>query len=676
MSKNEFKKGIEAAAKANIDFMNKQAEATAEVGKRVIQKIDELGHIVEIILDDLNSQEKKELYNLQSAHDIAAMDKNEREVLASTLFTLISKYEQNNDNQKEYYFAVKNHLGVTDVSPDFDLSLIENVDSRNDAKAMYQTVCEFLFLNNADTYFLEEFEEELSYFGISRKASKEILDSILKVYDILGLRGIVEHYIPAENDEVLPDHYGLLSPVKSEQIIEKNNNTFAEGTETEFENVKVIIKSQMFIDGKVTFKNCIIEFEVNENFAVALRKTGEAQFLDCEFVSTTVAKFWVISLIGKCTMKDCLFNSLNYVYGNENQCNRAFIGLNSDSRKHETALLTIDHCHITGCEGSFISGDGNANYDNFKLVMINSKVDNHTGNFLMGRFADRGNDTGFFLQNCKFENVAIYKKEKEHYEREREHKSRRFELDHDYFDYVNSNYLSFIYTNEAGIICEDCTFASIEESTIYSPCGYWSGKTFIKNCSFVKCNFDEANDRFPVKSSTGQLSGVITNCSFIEIGGVGSPGYKNCLFCFAGGGSWQNNAKVSVSNCTFSNIQGKIKISYGSIEHCTFQDSKINITIEGETGSNNVLSEANDLVFNNCTAIVNEDILNPQVCFLSAKKSAQSDKDQECVSFNGCKFNDCKTQGKYITITEDCIYGIFDRRKTFKPGRESGTVIK
>lgn len=201
MSKKDFKRGVEAAISANTAFMHKQAEATAELGKRIVQKIDAQGQIIDVILDTLNAQEKKELYDLQSEYDIADLGQNEKEVLASYLLTLISERGQDTENQKEYYFAVKKHLGVTDVSPELDLALVENVDSRAELKAMLQTVCEFLFLKTGDDSFLEQFDEEISYFGLNQKVICQIVEPIKKIYDILGVRGIVEHYIPVEGEK-------------------------------------------------------------------------------------------------------------------------------------------------------------------------------------------------------------------------------------------------------------------------------------------------------------------------------------------------------------------------------------------------------------------------------------------------------------------------------------------
>lgn len=81
MSKKDFKQGVEAAVSANTAFMHKQAETTAELGKRIVQKIDAQGRIIDVIIDTLNDQKKKVLCDLQSEYDIADLGKNEKEVL-------------------------------------------------------------------------------------------------------------------------------------------------------------------------------------------------------------------------------------------------------------------------------------------------------------------------------------------------------------------------------------------------------------------------------------------------------------------------------------------------------------------------------------------------------------------------------------------------------------------
>lgn len=194
MSKKDYYKGIETATKANESFMRKQAKATEELGKRVINRIDEQGEVIDVILDDLSKDEMAKLYGIQKSDDISTLDENEKYLLVSYLLTLISSYGQDTDIQKKYYFAVKRFLGVAEPSKDLDLTYIENVDSKTDSKMMFRTVCEFLFLKNANFDFLEIYDDELSYFGQNRRIVNEITSSINDVYRLLGIDGFLEHY--------------------------------------------------------------------------------------------------------------------------------------------------------------------------------------------------------------------------------------------------------------------------------------------------------------------------------------------------------------------------------------------------------------------------------------------------------------------------------------------------
>lgn len=316
MSSKDFKRGVSAAIKANTDFMHKQAEATAELGKRIVQKIDEQGQIIDVILDTLNEQEKKELYDLQSEYDIASLGQNEKEVLASFLLTLISKHNQDNDEQKDYYFAVKKHLKVTNVSDDLNLAVVENVDSRSELKAMFQTVCEFLFLKNGDTSFLNEFENELEYFGLTSKTIKEIIFSIEKVYNLLGLRGIVEHYILAEaepapiNEEIhlvldweADRDFCLQNGIEidfSKQIVISDNSP----KNIIYKNFPTLRSSYR---DSISFENC--KFENCKNVSICAPIIRNCVFEKCEYVD--IDDYY--GEIGSIHIIDCVFDNINYI---------------------------------------------------------------------------------------------------------------------------------------------------------------------------------------------------------------------------------------------------------------------------------------------------------------------------------------------------------------------------
>ena len=332
MSKKDFKRGVEAAISANTVFMHKQAEATAELGKRIVQKIDEQGKIIDVILDTLNTQEKKELYNLQSAYDIAALGENEKEVLVSYLLTLIAKYGQDSQQQKDYYFAVKQHLGVTDACPNFDLSLVENVDSKSELKAMLQTVCEFLFLKTGDMSFLEEFENEIDCFGLSHKVIREIGESIEPIYATLGLRGIVEHYIPAEKE------------IDSPQLEETSKCVVLDwGADKEFCLQNGVEEDLLGRIKLVATRNCIVR-----NFSSI--NIESASLIDCVFENCDDIN------IEESYVTNCEFKNIGFYFINSTKISQSKF-YEANCNREDEALFSLEDVEID-----------NATFENIKLT--------------------------------------------------------------------------------------------------------------------------------------------------------------------------------------------------------------------------------------------------------------------------------------------------------------------
>ncbi len=638
MGTKDYMRGVETAARANVDFMKKQAAATEELGKRIIKKIDEQGEIIDVILDALNSQEKKELYALQNTYDIAGLGENEKEVLASILLTLISSYGQDTENQKNYYFAVKKYLGVTDVSPDFDLSLVENVDSRSDLKAMYKTVCEFLYIKSGEFTFLYEFEEELGYFGLSPKVAREIGEQILKIYNVLGLRGIVEHYVPVNpEDEEVPEHYGLIMPLEGRLVIDDSNRDIVEGEEKNYENLSIIITKQLHVYGKAIFKNCEIKLDYDGKVAILVSgRNSEATFLDCEFKASKQAKSSMLSVSGKCVFRDCLFSDVKYRYGMHNdvfkyddgeafEYNSAFVDVDGSE---ETARLIVEHCHVEGCIGTFINADGNHFGKNFNIVMQNCMVNNHTDNFLFARYADRGSDTGVKIINTIFNDVEIG--------------------EHEDFYGTLSDKTEFIVVVETSFTCVDNHFENVNKTLFNLDNLFSFGSYNIRGCKFLNCKL------------ALKLIGAINECEFNNVTKVVFGNIVESL-----------NSITTISNSTFRNVDGNITLEYGKIENCTFYDSKMVLDIVGKPkGEQRYVSEACNLTFVNCTAYTE---LLEIPCLLRAK--SYCDNEGNAVDFVGCKFKNCKTAGKYIN-TDITTYGWFDRKKILTVGTEYRTSIE
>ena len=78
MSVNDFVRGTESQARAHYAFMRKQGEATAELGKRIIKKIDQLGNVVDVLIDALSQQEMEQIFGVCSSLDIGTLDQSEQ----------------------------------------------------------------------------------------------------------------------------------------------------------------------------------------------------------------------------------------------------------------------------------------------------------------------------------------------------------------------------------------------------------------------------------------------------------------------------------------------------------------------------------------------------------------------------------------------------------------------
>lgn len=195
MAIRDFNKGMEAGAKPFEEKFKKQSQDFEKVAQNINQKLDDINFTNDSIIDDLNSIEKKRLYDLNTIIDIAKLGDDEKELLMADLYTLANLTDQITEYQQDFLRSVKNYLNVKNVQTSIDLSTIENIENINDQKAILQVVMEFLFLKSGDFDFLEELQEEIfDYFSINKKGYNEIRTCIIRVYKATGFEGISEKY--------------------------------------------------------------------------------------------------------------------------------------------------------------------------------------------------------------------------------------------------------------------------------------------------------------------------------------------------------------------------------------------------------------------------------------------------------------------------------------------------
>ena len=235
MSVNDFIRGTESQARAHYAFMRRQGEATAELGKRIIQKIDQLGNIVDVLIDELNQQELECVFGICSSMDIGMLDSSDQIKLLSYLTAMTTRRGQKAQQQIDYFFAVKRYLNLGNVADTIDFNAVAELDlSRSELKAFLECVCEFLFLKNGTKDFLNTFKEELDCFGFNDKIIDEIVSTIEKTYNFFGVQGIIQHYSlePIKREEEKKEKLRIPFFEKDFAIIydgkEKNHGKYAE----------------------------------------------------------------------------------------------------------------------------------------------------------------------------------------------------------------------------------------------------------------------------------------------------------------------------------------------------------------------------------------------------------------------------------------------------------------
>lgn len=201
MFNRKYKKGMADAAKAYEAFGKKQEDAINHVlmevrqGKREMEKVlQEFNGNIDGLYDYLQSKEKASLYTIYTPFDIKELEEAERLFLVGALYRLAMD-KVPTENQQNYLRAVQKYLDVKDVPFGVDLMAIENVEDLSVQKAMLQTVMEFLYLQDEESYDATELQQDfLDTFSVNMKGRKEIVDRIELLYTATGAQGLAEKY--------------------------------------------------------------------------------------------------------------------------------------------------------------------------------------------------------------------------------------------------------------------------------------------------------------------------------------------------------------------------------------------------------------------------------------------------------------------------------------------------
>lgn len=201
MFNKKYKKGMADAAKAYEDFGKKQENAIEAVLQEVRQgntnisdAVQSLKGNVDNLYSYLKSKEKADLYSVYTPFDIKNLDENERLFLVGALLRLTMD-KTPTEEQQNYLRSIQKYLEIKEPPFGVDLTAIENIENINVQKAIYQSVLEYLILQEGDSYDETELQQEfLDSFNLNPKNRLSIAEHVEVLYSATGALGLAEKY--------------------------------------------------------------------------------------------------------------------------------------------------------------------------------------------------------------------------------------------------------------------------------------------------------------------------------------------------------------------------------------------------------------------------------------------------------------------------------------------------
>lgn len=496
MSTQDFKKGMVAASNVFAEKEEQLKDANNRVVEKVSEKIDSVGSVINIVIDDVERQdniltsiEKKRLYDLNTIIDIKEhLDESEQEFLLALLFELSD--DQNNENQKHFIRSVKAYLEIKEHQTSADISCVENIQKVSSQKAILQTIMEFLFLKNENFDFFEESTELFDCFNVNKKTITEIRVKIQEIYNATGSLGLSEKYGYVAIEENIEEELKHIEESAQEiELTEHKIDSILNIGESEtktFKNKIIHISAFINCKGILEFENCIIYYnKTHASDEIILSENATLKFTNCQIECKGIDESPFIKgesnniiLFINCELVNCSY----------------FVKTDSDS------VFAIEGCNIINPSKEFLDAniiDGKIIDSTIEFVQIdaeneNSTIEDSSFDFFVSR--NYKNNASFLVKNCKVTSTIPFNPE--------EKSSNLFYLD-------NATYENCSFTDITGRIINGNNIQIINSEfnnceSIFSS----QGKYAINECRFENCT--------NILSAISSDEGTIMNCQFIN----------------------------------------------------------------------------------------------------------------------------------------------------------------
>lgn len=325
MSTKDFKQGMVAGAKPFGDKLDQLANVSEKAVSDIQEGIDGVNEVVNVVLDDLSAQEKKRIYDLDEATDISNLEDDEKEFLVAVLTELANSVPMVTDLQRKYIISVCSTVGIAAPQVSLNLACIENIENMRTQKILLRHVMEFFYIGCQDYEFLDEYDDLIfCYFSVNKRGVNEIITTIDRIYNAMGIEGLANRYTFVAGYEELVEEDASEEEINSEDSISEKiidpslyekielSGIISVQDPTEYCQKNIRLDAVFSVNSDLLFKNCTISITSAASFNV----TGTITFQNCEITCETEREKenYIISTLddAKLILNNCVLHQVKW----------------------------------------------------------------------------------------------------------------------------------------------------------------------------------------------------------------------------------------------------------------------------------------------------------------------------------------------------------------------------
>ena len=238
--KKEYKRGMADAAEVASQKFDEVDKAIGNVSDNLKTGIDNLQGDVNSIHDTLESDAREKLFDLVDELDIREdLNEDTKWFMISMLYSL-GQMVQTSEAQKHYLRALTAYLKIEKSPQTIDVTKVINIDDREESRAIYTAVIEYLYLRSGELSFLSDnqYEDLFDSFNLNKRDKVAVVDRLNAKVATMGSDAIVLPYEAAlvekeENDKAETEKKASQSWPNREERIKLVTDVIKKAVETE-----------------------------------------------------------------------------------------------------------------------------------------------------------------------------------------------------------------------------------------------------------------------------------------------------------------------------------------------------------------------------------------------------------------------------------------------------------